>query len=211
MKTKKLAKRPSKLSFAVDREELEISSDWVQAVMADPGQGPKEANFFSPDVNTATGVRNTTDILIATDDFSATGSAMANDASVAQNTTVVSKARVWKLRPVRRITDGLTPGQYAVFSLMFEHGETAQEDFRCYRGGYADLGRLTGLSKRGIQNIIAELRDKGVIELQLAPGHHRTQTSVYRVPPAEKVVSVWHALGLRFAVGKSKRLIPGSV
>jgi hypothetical protein len=86
-------------------------------------------------------------------------------------------------------------------------GETANpEPDRIYRGGYADLCRLTGLSKRGIQNVVAELRAKNVVRIHQAPGYHRSETSVYRVPPAAAVLNVWRAQGLRFAVGKSKIL-----
>ncbi len=92
---------------------------------------------------------------------------------------------------------------------MFESGE-AQDgagEVRIYRGGYADLCRLTGLSKRGIQNIVGELQEKSVIGIHQAPGYHRTETSAYRVPAASAVVREWHARGWRFALGKSKTLV----
>jgi hypothetical protein len=109
-------------------------------------------------------------------------------------------------RPIRRITDALTPGQYAVYSLMFEAGESVEGGDHIYRGGYADLCRLTGLSKRGIQNIVGELQEKFVIQIHQAPGYHRTETSAYRVPAAEHVLSLWFSRGLRYALGKSKTL-----
>lgn len=124
--------------------------------------------------------------------------------------TVVTLRPPWKLRPLRRVTDGLTPGQYAVYSLMFENADGAEGGERLYRGGYADIGRLTGLSKRGIQNVIAELQEKSVIRLHRAPGHHRLQTSAYVVPNPEAVLVAWSAQGWRFAFGKSKRLTDGA-
>lgn len=128
------------------------------------------------------------------------GSAVANN----------STDRKWHLRPLRRVTDGLTPGQFAVYSLMLQDADSVEGGEAMYRGGYADLVRLTGLSKRGIQNVIAELQEKGVIRLHTAPGHHRSQTSAYMVPAPEVVVTNWHARGWRFAIGKSKRLTDGA-
>ena len=131
-------------------------------------------------------------------------------APVADNATVVNNHRAWKLRPLRRITDGLTPGQYAVYSLIFENAEAGKGGERLYRGGYADIGRLTGLSKRGIQNVIAELQEKGAIRLDQAPGHHRLQTSGYAVLKPEAILTAWLARGWRFSMGKSKRLTDGA-
>ena len=106
-----------------------------------------------------------------------------------------------------RVTDGLTPGQYAVYSLMYEAGEPAGDSSRIYKGGYADLGRLTGLSKRGIQNIVAELQAKQVITIHQQPGYHRTETSAYLVPEPAAVLRLWFSKGWRRALGKSKTLI----
>ena len=114
--------------------------------------------------------------------------------------------RISRPRPIVRVTDGLTPGQYAVYSLMYEAGESAGECLRIYRGGYADLGRLTGLSKRGIQNIVGELQSKHVIRIHQKPGYHRTETSAYEVPDAQSVVGIWRSQGWRHALGKSKTL-----
>jgi hypothetical protein len=133
--------------------------------------------------------------------------------SVVINATVVNPAtvapkRTVRLRPIQRITDGLTPGQYSVYSLMFDQGEPRPNDsVRLFRGGYVDLVRLTGLSKRGIQNVIAELQAKSVISIHQAPGYHRSQTTVYDVPPEQIVLGRWFAKGLRYASGKSKNLV----
>lgn len=89
---------------------------------------------------------------------------------------------------------------------MYQAGEPAEASARLYRGGYADLCRLAGLSKRGIQNVIAELQRKTAISIYQQPGYHRTQTSVYRVHTPEAVLSDWASRGLRYAVGKSKTL-----
>jgi hypothetical protein len=115
--------------------------------------------------------------------------------------------RVWRPRPIRRITDGLTPGQYAVYRLMYEAGQDAGDASRIYTGGYADLRRLTGLSKRGIQNIIGELQTKQVIRVHQKPGYHRTETTSYLVPDADQVMKIWFTNGWRSALGKSKALI----
>ena len=111
-------------------------------------------------------------------------------------------------RRIFRITDGLTPGQYAVYSLMYGAGEDVGGGARIYKGGYADLVRLTGLSKRGIQNIIAELQVKLVIRLHQQPGYHRTETSAYYLPDAGGVLAIWSEKGFRQAAGKGKTLIP---
>ena len=105
-----------------------------------------------------------------------------------------------------RVTDGLTPGQYAVYSLMYEAGESAAGGMRIYKGGYADLGRLTGLSKRGIQNVVAELQAKLVIGIHQQPGYRRTETSAYLVPDSDGVLRRWFSEGWRHALGKSKAL-----
>ena len=109
-------------------------------------------------------------------------------------------------RPIVRVTDGLTPGQYAVYSLMYEAGESAAGGTRIYKGGYADLARLTGLSKRGVQNVVAELQAKLVIRIHQQPGYRRTETSAYAVPDSDGVLRRWFSQGWRHALGKSKVL-----
>jgi hypothetical protein len=89
---------------------------------------------------------------------------------------------------------------------MYEEGQGSQSP-RIYTGGYADLRSLTGLSKRGIQNIVAELQSKQVITVHHKPGYHRTETTSYLVPDAETVVQTWFARGWRHALGKSKALL----
>jgi hypothetical protein len=91
---------------------------------------------------------------------------------------------------------------------MYEAGEGGDNMPRLYRGGYADLGRLTGMSKRGIQNVVGELQVKQVICLYQKPGHHRNETSAYLVPAAERVLEIWFAHGWRHAAGKGKVLTP---
>ena len=142
----------------------------------------------------------------------------SNPATVAMSSTVADwpegalssnrANRVPRRRPIVRVTDGLTPGQYAVYSLMYEAGQSVSGSARVYKGGYADLGRLTGFSKRGLQNVIAELQSKHVIELHQHPGYHRTETSAYLVPDPAAVIARWISMGHRFAVGKSKALGP---
>ena len=232
MKQKKPSPSKPKLSFTVDRSEFDISSDWVQAVMRPPSL-PERAPFFSSGINNATDASSATgeesppvaEIASAEDNAGVvdnTGveqnataitesTAVAPIASVEQSATVeYNPPRGWKLRPLRRITDGLTPGQFAAYSLMFENAEVEEGGERLYRGGYADIGRLTGLSKRGIQNVIGELQEKEVIRLHRAPGHHRLQTSVYVMPKPEAVLASWCARGWRFAIGKSKQLTDGA-
>lgn len=124
------------------------------------------------------------------------------------NIATVAARRTVRLRPIQRITDGLTPGQFSVYSLMFERGESRpQTTLRLFRGGYVDLVRLTGLSKRGIQNVIAELQAKSVITIHQAPGYHRSQTTVYEVPAEQTILDRWFTKGLRYASGKSKNLV----
>ncbi len=236
MKQKKPSPSKPKLSFTVDRSEFDISSDWVQAVMRPPSLPRRDAPFFSPDINNATDASSTTeeqnptvveitpveDTAAVAENTPGVNNATAEPvaeiptavliAPVANNATEAKSAlRAWRLRPLRRITDGLTPGQYAVYSLMLENTDAGEEGGeRLYRGGYADIGRLTGLSKRGIQNVIGELQEKDVIRLHRAPGHHRLQTSAYVVPNPDAVLAAWSSRGWRFAMGKSKRLTDGT-
>jgi len=300
MKPRKTAPPRRRVSFAVDRDEIEINSDWVQAVMASPAlpvapafrppvppvsapeaslppvNTPAERPFFVSGINNATGAelssgerctpveqsatdenktsvaksaavehqatvkqRSTVETLAPVVNI-ATGTglekpptpSLSPSSTVAHNTTVAPFAtgefyapvepaistedhhplrRQGRPRPIRRITDGLTPGQFAVYSLMYEAGNTEEgaapdSGSRIYRGGYADLCRLTGLSKRGIQNIVGELQDKHVIQIHQSPGYHRTETTAYRVPAADTVLRAWMARGLRYATGKSKTL-----
>lgn len=91
---------------------------------------------------------------------------------------------------------------------MFERGdEVAEKGSRLFRGGYIDLVRLTGFSKRGIQNVVAELQAKFVITIDQPPGYHRSQPTVYAVPTEDLVLKRWSDRGLRYALGKSKDLI----
>jgi hypothetical protein len=216
-----------KLSFAVDRTEIDISSDWVQAVMQPPslpsvaGSEPKvnsgamEAATVEqnpPVVENATVTDNTTGALFG-HSYNATveiNSSVEQSTTVEKNPTVegLQQRRTLRLRPIRQIMDGLTPGQQLVYERMFEKAEPdLASGRRLFRGGYIDLVRLTGLSKRGIQNVVAELQDKSVITLHQAPGYHRSQTSVYEVAPKQVVLERWFAQGLRYATGKSKRLL----
>lgn len=117
-----------------------------------------------------------------------------------------SRTRLPRRRPIYRVTDGMTPGQYAVYSLMYEAGEPAADSSRIYSGGYADLRRLTGLSKRGIQNVVGELQTKQVIRIHQKPGYRRSETSSYVVPEPASVLAIWFSNGWRHAVGKSKML-----
>src|SRR4051794_32440375 len=105
MKSKKTASSRRRISFAVDRDEIEVNSDWVEAVMAapnrraaeptDPPLAPapvsREVLFFAPEPNNAT------------DEVSAPGeqcssveitSSVAETAPVAQNTAVAHFASV---------------------------------------------------------------------------------------------------------------------
>jgi hypothetical protein len=64
------------------------------------------------------------------------------------------------------------------------------------------------MSKRGIQNVVGELQAKKVIRIHQKPGHHRTETSAYVVPDADRVLQTWLSNGWRHAAGKSKVLTP---
>lgn len=258
MASRKPAKSRHKLSFAVDRGEIDISSDWVQAVMQRPVAAPEEASPVG-DKNSATVVSAATvatDDTVAGDATVAKNAAVENRATAAIDATVANNAtgalfadpcgatvennatvifadlphhpssadpdpfpappspspigrRAVRLRPILRVTDGLTPGQFAVYRLMLEQGEALNPggDIRLFRGGYLDLVRLTGLSKRGIQNVVGELHRKGVIAVHQAPGYHRSQTTVYQVQTEGKVLALWYSQGFRHAIGKSKDLV----
>jgi len=325
MKAKRTAPPRRRVSFAVDRDEIEINSDWVDAVMspvaapplpevspamlvpfpapqsavansaleameapgapyaagvpikatihpgpqAEPIQPPAAGSlFFAPEENNATGAKSATDERCIPVENSAAvdklapvaqitavenQSSVEESATIAESATVEDKStvehrdrgavlqppvfisvennataadiatgapistgeefvsakdhRIPRPRAILRITDGLTPGQYAVYSLMYEAGEGTGASSRIYKGGYADLGRLTGLSKRGIQNIVAELQAKQVIRIHQQPGYHRTETTAYLVPDPDSVLHTWFANGWRHALGKSKTLV----
>lgn len=265
MRAKKTAPSRRKISFAVNRDEVDVNSDWVDAVMAGPAPVVRETSpevaadrqqvpvdplptlkFFSAHQNSSTDADTTTEAgcssveipaavaETASVEVSATVEAneeecdgtipaqehsgreavtsdVANTATVDENAadqSPVRPHRALRRRPLARITDGLTPGQYSVYRLMYEEGKSGEGgDARLYRGGYADLVRLTGMSKRGIQNVVAELQAKHVISIQQKPGHHRTEMSVYAVLSAEKVLDMWFSYGWRYAAGKSKVLM----
>lgn len=246
MKSRNPTRPRSKLSFAVDRSEIDISSDWVQSIMrpprrdslppqqqpaqpAPPGQTATVAVVSSVAGNAtvakpATGKENATvelfgDTIAATVEPSATvaqSATVKHIAPVEHNATVVGPApepgRAIRLRPIRRITDGLTSGQFTVYRLMYDEGQAcdSEQGSRIYRGGYADLCRLSGLSKRGVQNVVGELLDKGVVSIHQAPGYHKSQTTVYLAPSEESILRAWFRRGLCYAVGKGKRLVSTS-
>lgn len=266
MKQKKRTPSKPKLDFSVDRSEFDISSEWVQAVMAEPSLPPRPRPFFSGEQNTATDAGLATVERYATEEITDTAAVITTDedntpvvknaidkaefesqpsyqeinateedsssvavlsgredadesksatavlnASVEESATVAKNSRRgWKSRPLVRLTDGLTPGQFAVYTVMAAHSEPGGGGEKIYRGGYADIGRLTGLSKRGIQNVVADLQEKAVIRLHTTPGHHRLQTSAYAIPEPDHIIASWHQRGWRFAVGKSKKLINGA-
>lgn len=264
-----------KVSFAVDRSEIDISSDWVQAVMERPAPPPVAAAdavvagvveevavaveagalFSVPVAENATVEEVATVEVVATVADNATveknatvadnstgalfgdsyGATVENNttvnvgdsgavtveenatveltATVANSATVAEAAgstvRTLRLRPIHRITDGLTPGQYSVYRLMLEKGDEHPdgEGKRLFRGGYVDLVNLTGLSKRGIQNVVSELQEKEVIGIHQAPGYHKSQMTVYEVAGEDLVLAGWFGKGWRYAVGKSKNLV----
>jgi hypothetical protein len=259
MESRKAAKSRHKFSFAVDRAEIDISSDWVQEVMhrtsALSADAQVQPPFSAPDNKTATVAENATVEMVSTVEPIATvannatvalfegsySATVANNATVNNSATVVDNAtvelnatveqnstvekiatvevsatvavlaaarRTFRLRPIQRITDGLTPGQYSVYSLMFEEGDPVSgQGSRLFRGGYIDLVRLTGLSKRGVQNVISELQAKFVITIHQQPGYHRSQSTIYDVASEEVVLNRWRTQGLQYAVGKSKDLV----
>jgi hypothetical protein len=254
MKSKRTAPSRRRISFAVDRDDIDVNSDWVEAVMALPvAATPSDARITStsgsqssqdhaadakdppasdPNPQTATiqeplseessaaVADNASDADNATDQKQPTTATDPSDESASPGdhefeeyfatvaeTSPLQLRRTPRPRILNRITDGLTPGQYAVYRVMHEEGERCDDDrARIFRGGYADLGRLTGMSKRGIQNVVGELQAKKVIRIHQKPGHHRTETSAYVVPDAERVLETWLSNGWRHAAGKSKVL-----
>lgn len=205
MKPKKLPRPRSRLSFAVDREEIDISSDWVEAVMESPVPAAPADPFFAPEDKTATVEHTSTAEVTATVAVSTT---VELDATVALSATVAGlrAGRVFRPRFIRHIADGLTAGQLTVYHVMFAQA-VEETGLRVYRGGYNDLCMHTGLSKRGIQNAVAELLAKAVVSIHHRPGYHRSQVSVYRVLTEEEALSVWRSRELHYAVGKSKTLV----
>jgi hypothetical protein len=230
MKSKRTAPSRRRVSFAVDRDDIDVNSDWVEAVMALPGAAttsetpttspttspPTENNI--PESSTADSEENATvagnvpDVHNTPIEGGTEQGDLTLACEVSDPATVVGNIPVVRRKPkpriLNRITDGLTPGQFAVYRVMYDEGENSDDYGRIFRGGYADLGRLTGMSKRGIQNVVGELRSKEVISIHRKPGHHRTETSAYIVPDAERVLEKWLSRGWRHAAGKSKVLTP---
>ena len=193
MSSKKPRSRPaSKFSFAVDREALGVSSAWADVFVPEKPTGDQES-VSAKVAQSATVADNATDVHSATDALSA---------SVELSATVAAPKSA---RSLRCVADGLTPGQFVVYTHMFQRGEGDEE--RLYSGGYHDLCRATGLSKRGVQNIIAELQEKHVLKLEKPPGHYRTQVSFYRVRSESDVLAGWYAEGYRFVLGKGRILL----
>jgi hypothetical protein len=190
-------KNPSELTTA-DDSPCEID---VPGASHAPGENNSTGAVISGEQN-ATGAplvaKSAAEIMVARE-------VASNVATVVDQSSVVRRPR---LRILNRITDGLTPGQYAVYRAMYEEGKNTDDRGRIYTGGYADLGRLTGMSKRGIQNVVGDLQAKEVIRIHRKPGHHRTETSAYIVPDAARVVETWLSKGWRHAAGKSKVLTP---
>ena len=235
MKGKGSPSRRSRISFAVDREEIDINSDWVSAVLHSPAErdsapGPHTSGPHGAD--SATEANITTAALSTTD---------GGDVSVAQQATVVFNDTVAKTSPgtiittarqedtgaqfatvelpgppaisrqyrprrIRSIVDGLTPGQFTVYSLMWQKGAGDEGQGRLYGGGYRSLCDLAGMSKRGIQNVVVDLQRKEVISVHQAPGYHRSQFSVYRVLAEDEVLALWRQRGYIYAIGKGKAL-----
>jgi len=111
------------------------------------------------------------------------------------------------LRPLRHLADGLTPGQFTLYTLMYDRGVAADEGSRLFRAGYNELGKLSGLSKRGIQNIVNGLEQKGAVSVETAPGYRRTETTAYRVYSAVRIVENWHREGYQYVVAKARQLM----
>jgi hypothetical protein len=247
MKGKNSPRKHNKLSFVVDRDEIDINSDWVSAVLRSPvaedrtardsrnlpsnetsggttveTSAPVVANATVVDIATvvksASVAINNTVVKIATDKLNAPvrnfatvevareEETAANPDAVAEN-AVRKSGRRQKPRRIRTILDGLTPGQFTVYSLMWQRGQPAGEGKRLYAGGYSALCDLTGMSKRGIQNVVGELQRKGPISIHQAPGYHRTQFSIYQVLGENEVLALWKLQGYQFALGKGKELI----
>ena len=207
MNPKKSPRQRPRLSFAVDRDEIDISSDWVEAVMESPAPPVVEPSpFLTPETKTATVEHIATVEATSTVEVSATVEVSSTVEASATVALLKSRpGRTFRPRLIRHLGDGLTGGQLNVYSAM--HSRTALENgVPLYRGGYSDLCAQTGLSKRGIQNVIAELLGKTVVIRHQPPGYHRSQMTIYRVLSEEAILLAWQSRGLRYAVGKSKTL-----
>ena len=91
MNAKKSPRQRPRLSFAVDREEIDISSDWVEAVMESPAPVESQPSFFVPEAKTTTVEHVATVEPASTVEVTAT---VAPDATVALDTTVEPIATV---------------------------------------------------------------------------------------------------------------------
>ena len=207
MNPKKSPRQRPRLSFAVDRDEIDISSDWVEAVMESPAPPfVEQPPFLAPETKTATVANIATVEATSTVEVSATVE-VTSTVEVSATVAVLRSrpGRSFRPRLIRHLGDGLTGGQLNVYSAM--HSRAALENgVRLYKGGYSDLCAQTGLSKRGIQNVISELLAKAVVTRHQPPGYHRSQMTIYRVLSEEEILMGWQSRGLRYAVGKSKTL-----
>ena len=205
-----------KLSFSVNREDIETRSDWASAVIDQcrpQGAAPDPAS--NPDAvtedETATVANHATQSRDSGESM-ATASNVEDqapdaDAATAAHSATVAPGSVKGLRPLRHLADGLTPGQFTLYTLMYEGGRETGEGSRLFRAGYAELGRLSGLSKRGIQNIVDALEQKSAVSVETAPGYRRTETTAYRVYSGSRIVQKWHEDGYQYVLPKGRQLV----
>lgn len=224
MSEKRRRRSPEKPKFAVDREELGISSGWAEQYRP-PAPAPATSTDAAGGGDKCVKLR-TSDELYATEDTPATAelygtaqrhSTVEIDAPVSDNTAPAATPEAQhdttvplrspdrgRRKPLRRVADGLTPAELAIYNVMLRE----QTPEGLYRGGYNDLCQLTGLSKRGVQNSIAELREKGAITIDKSPGHHRSEVSVYKVATERQILESWHEAGHREVIGRGRILWP---
>ncbi len=161
----KTSRQRPKINFAVDRDEIDISSDWVPEIVQPLTPAPVPVT------------------------------------AVPDRTAAPAKGRL-----ITRVQHGLTPGQFAVYRALYDKGEPTEDGARTFRGGYAQLCELTGLCKRGIQNVRRQLQQKHAIRIRENPGFDREQTTVYEVLDEAALLMRWKSLGLLYACGKGKIL-----
>ena len=205
-----------KLSFSVNREDIETRSDWASAVIDQcrpSGAAPDPAS--NPDAVAGDEAATVANHAIQVRDSSGSTVTAPNVESQAPDADVATAAQcataavgsVKGLRPLRHLADGLTPGQFTLYTLMYERGLETGEGSRLFRAGYAELGRLSGLSKRGIQNIVDALEQKSAVSVETAPGYRRSETTAYRVYSGSRIVQKWHEHGYWYVLPKGRQLV----
>jgi hypothetical protein len=125
---------------------------------------------------------------------------------------IVSEIRQVKLRPVRSIQDGLTPGEFLLLTEMFKAGipMTGTKDRRLNAGGYRTLSERTRQDPKTVKRNRQGLLKKFCVEEIRA--NSCTEATQFRVFHFETILKEWRARGLNWVCrcGRTVQITTGS-